>query len=139
MNLKWIGLVVVSACLLGCSSKGTFGMNWGRVDETRSGIEKVIAEPDRRVALYAVIDSYVAKAGTLTDEVTVIRTDIVEKNRDYDTTREDLQKQYDELAEKLDDLLDLARDHGEQLRTLCSEEEWEEIFDHSDKLMNFKI
>ena len=136
--MKWIFILIGTVFLFGCSSKVTFGLNRGRVEETRSSIDKVIEEPDRQAEMHAVVDSYVSRAGELTEKVTVIRQQIVEKNRDYDTTREELQNLYDQLNDKLDQLLDLARDHSMKLRALCSEEEWEDIFDHEDDLVNFK-
>jgi len=124
--------------LAGCSSKVTFGINRGRVDETRKGIETVIADPERRAKIQAIVDSYVADAEIITEEIITLRADIVEKNRDYDTTREELEALYDELEGQLDRLIEAAAEHGAELRKLCSEDEWEEIFDHGDDMLNFK-
>lgn len=136
--VKVLMIGLVGSCLFGCSSKVTFGLNRGRVKESRSRIDKVIAEPERRAEIHAVVDSYVAAAGKLADEVKAIRQQIVEKNQDYDATREELQKLYDQLGDNLDQLVDSARDHSMELRKLCSEEEWEEIFDNDDDIVNFK-
>jgi hypothetical protein len=127
----------LAAGLTGCSSKVTFGLNIGRVAETREEIDKVIAEPERRAKLQAIVDSYVAEAERITEEVKAIRLKIVEKNRDYDTTREELEALYGEIAGKLDQLVAAAAEHSAEMRTLCSKEEWEKIFDHDDDLLNF--
>ena len=129
---------LLAAVLIGCSSKVTFGINRGRVHETRQGIEAVIAEPERRAEMQAIVDAYIAEAEAITEEVKILRAEIVEKNRDYDTTRGELQAVYDEIEGKLDRLVATAAEHAAQLRSLCSEKEWEEIFDHDDDMMNFK-
>lgn len=129
---------MLAAGLTGCSSKVTFGINRGRVDETREGIETVIADPARRAKMQAIVDVYVAEAEEITEEVKALRAEIVEKNRDYDTTRGELQALYDEIEGHLDRLVAAAAEHGEELRKLCSEDEWEEIFDHDGDILNFK-
>lgn len=129
---------MLAAGLTGCSSKVTFGINRGQVHDTKQGIETVIAEPERRAQMQAIVDAYIAEAEAITEEVKTLRAEIVEKNRDYDTTRGELQALYDDIAEQLDRLVATAAEHAEQLRSLCSEEEWEEIFDHDEALLNFK-
>ena len=131
-----LGLILIG--LTSCSSKATFGLNWGRVEESRASIDKVIAEPERRAEVHAVVDAYVADAGKIADEVKAIRMEIVEKNREYDTTREELQALYDQIESKLDQLVATAAEHGAELRKHCSKAEWEEIFDHDDDMVNFK-
>jgi len=141
MKIKSLWMPVaalLAAGLIGCSSKVTFGINRGRVHDTKQGIETVIAEPERRAQMQAIVDAYIAEAEAITEEVKTLRADIVEKNRDYDTTRQELQALYDEIEGKLDRLVAIAAEHGAELRSLCSEEEWEEIFDHDDALLNFK-
>ena len=103
-----LGLILIG--LTSCSSKATFGLNWGRVDETRMGIDQLIAEPERRVAMHAVVDAYATEAKEIMAEIKADREKIVEKNRDYDTSREELQALYDHIHHKLDQLIALARD-----------------------------
>lgn len=129
--------VMLAAGLAGCSSKVTFGINRGRVDETREGIETVIADPERRAKMQVIVDGYVAEAEEIIAEVKALRAEIVEKNRDYDTTREELQALYDEIEGRLDRLVAVAAEYAAEMRQRCSEDEWEEIFGHDD-LLNFK-
>ena len=68
---------MLAAGLTGCSSKVTFGINRGRVDETREGIETVIADPARRAKMQAIVDVYVAEAEEITEEVKALRAEIV--------------------------------------------------------------
>ena len=136
--LNVIMICLVGSCLFGCSSKMTFGLNWNRVEKTRSSIDEIIEDPVQRGEMHALVDSYAAKAGKITDDVKAIRLQIVEQNRDYDTTRAELQGLYDQLNDKLGQLLDLARDHSMKLRAMCSAAEWEDIFEHEDDLVNFK-
>ena len=88
--LQLLMAVILAAGLSGCSSKVTFGLNIGRVAETREEIDRVIAEPERRAKMQAIVDAYVAEAERITEEVKAIRQEIVAKNRDYDTTRAEL-------------------------------------------------
>jgi hypothetical protein len=128
---------LLAAGLAGCSSKVTFGLNMGRVSETREGIETVITDPDRRAQMQAVVDAYITEAEAIAEEVRILRADIVEKNRDYSTSRGELEALYDEIGEQLNELIAAAAEHGAELRKLCSEDEWEKIFDHDDNLLNF--
>lgn len=138
MSMRRGFLVMACAALLaGCSSKVTFGLNMGRVKETRSEIERVIPEKERQVEMQAIVDAYVADAGAIAEEAKALREKVVELNRDYDTPRAEMQAVYDELNGKVEQLIAAAAKHGAELRKLCTKEEWEEIFDHSDDMVNF--
>lgn len=132
-----LGLFLIG--LTGCSSKATFGLNWGRVDDTRQGIDELVADPERSAAMHAVVDGYATEAKEIMAEIKADREEIVEKNRNYDTTREELQELYDHIHNKLDQLIALARDRSMEMRQLCSEEEWNEIFEDNDEFMNFEF
>ena len=134
---KCMMILAASAILMGCSSKVTFGINMGRVQETREGIETAIADPARRAEMQAVVDAYIAEAEAIADEVKALRTEIVRKNRDYDTTRWELEELYNEIEQQLERLVATAAEHAAEMRTLCSEEEWEQIFGHDGDMLNF--
>lgn len=136
MRKSWMFILVGLLCLAGCRSKVPFGLNWDRVEETRSSINEIIVEPERRANMQGVLDSYTAQAGKIMEEVKTIRKQIVEKNRDYDTTRAELQALYDQLNAQLDQLMIVARDQSLELKTFCSKAEWEQIFDHAEDLVN---
>lgn len=131
-------LALMLTSLTGCKSKEAFGLNMERVDETRALIQAEIPDADRANNMLAVVDSYEAEAKVLVNEVKAKRSEIVEANRDYDTTREELQNLYDQLGKSLAQLAESAKQHSLKLRSHCSEEEWGEIFDDEDRLINFK-
>ena len=125
--------------LTGCQSKVAFGINTGRVDKTRSAIEKTIDEPERRAAILELINRFEQEAKIANDETIAIRAQIIEANRDYDTTREDLEKLYDELEVLLQRQADTAKRISMDARKLCSEEEWKKIAAHRTEVINFKF
>lgn len=137
-KLLWmLAAALLLAGLYGCKSKDVFGLNLERVDETRAVIQSEIPDAKRAADMLAVVDAYEADAKAIINDVKATRVEIVEANRKYDTTREDLQKLYDQLSEKLAALAESAKQNSLKLRTLCSEEEWEDIFDHDDRMLNF--
>jgi len=133
-----LGVLLISSGLAGCKSKDSLGLNPERVDKTRAAIQAEIPDAERRHAMLAVVDSFQADVQKPLKEVKAIRLQIVEANRDYDTTREQLQQLYDELGILLDRQGKSVKEHSLKLRTLCSEAEWDEIFDHDDKAIEFK-
>ncbi len=136
--MKRLFILVVVLAVAGCRSNESFGLNPERLEETRSAIEATIREPERRVAMLTSMDSFQMEVQKIIAEVTTIRLKIVEANRDYDTTREQLQQLYDELGGQLDRLGDTVKAYSLKLRALCSEAEWDGIFDHDDKAFGFK-
>ena len=130
-------LMLLLAVLPGCKSKVAFGLNTGRVDKTRGAIEKTIDEPERRTAILELINRLEQEAKTISDEAIAIRARIAEANRDYDTTREELEALYDELGHLLQQQADFAKQLSMEARTLCSEEEWEKIMSHRTEAINF--
>ena len=134
-----LGVLLISSGLAGCkSTEESFGLNPERVDKTRAAIQAEIPDAERRHAMLAVVDSFPADVQKPLKEIKAIRLQIVEANRDYDTTREQLQQLYDELGILLDRQGKSVKEHSLKLRTFCSEAEWDEIFAHGDKAFEFK-
>ena len=133
-------LTLALASLTGCkSAEKAFGLNPERIDKTRATIASEIPDAERQQAMLAVIADFEKEALAISDEVTALRAKIVEANRDYDTTREQLQKLYDGLGVQLERLGSTTKEYSLKLRTLCSEEEWETVFAHDDDAVNFKF
>ena len=133
-------LALALASLTGCKSTDQqLGLNPERVDKTRAAIASEIPDAERQQAMLAVVADFEAEAQSIVDEVTVLRSKIVEANRDYETPREQLQKLYDGLGVQLERLGNTTKVHSLKLRTLCSEEEWEMIFDHDDDAVEFNF
>jgi len=133
-----MGVMLISVGLVGCKSKDSFGLNPERIDKTRAAIRSEIPDSERRQAMLAVVDSFDVEAQKIIGEVKAIRLQIVEANRDYDTTRDQLQQMYDEIGVQQGRLGKAVKEHSLKLRTLCSETEWDEIFAHGDKAFEFK-
>ena len=133
-------LTLALASLAGCkSSEKSFGLNSERLDKTRAAIQVEIPDAERQQALLAVVADFEMETQSIVDEVTALRAKIVEANRDYDTTREQLQKLYDGIGVQLERLGNATKEYRFKLRELCSEAEWDEIFDHDDDAVEFKF
>ena len=132
-------LMLMLVVLSGCKSKVAFGINTGRVDKTRSAIEKTINEPERRAAILELVDRFEQGAKAASEEAVAIRAQIIEVNRNYDTTREELETLYDELGRLLQKQADTAKQLSMEARKLCTEEEWKKITAHRTDAVNFKF
>lgn len=135
-----MGVLLVTAGLMGCKSAETsFGLNPERLDKTRAAILAEIPEVERRQSMLAVVDLFDVETQKIAEDIKGIRQRIVEANRSYDTTREQLQQMYDELGAQLDRLGQTTKEHSLKLRALCSKAEWEAVFAHDDDAVNFNF
>jgi acetolactate synthase regulatory subunit len=132
-------MTLALATLAGCkSTEDSLGLNSERLDKTRAAIQTEIPDAERSKAMLAIANSFDAEAQEIIEDTKAVRLQIVEANRSYDTTREQLQQLYDELGAQIERLGNTTKEHSLKLRTLCSEAEWEEIFDHDDEVIEFK-
>ena len=144
MNIKTIRMrgflfsaVVLVLGLAGCKSDDHLESLEGNPEKTRENIVKEVDDPERVEQLLALVDTHEEKVAAIKEEVTVIREELARKNRDFNTSRSELQALYEQLYAKLDILLAAIRDDSMQMKQLCSEEEWDAIFTHRKPL--FKI
>jgi hypothetical protein len=72
-------------------------------------------------------------------EVTALRLQIVEANRDYDTTRADLELLYGELGKRAERLVATVKEHSLDLRMHCSESEWAKLADTKTQTLGFSF
>ena len=136
-----LSVLVVSAGLMGCKSAAdkSLGLNPERLDKTRTAIRAEIPDVERRQAMLDGIAAYEVEVQAIFDEVKALRAKIAEVNRDYDTTRGQLQELYDEIGIQLERLGNSVKTHSLKLRKLCSEAEWDKIFKHDGDAVNFKF
>ena len=134
--LSLVLLIGLAGCKL---SEKSFGLSPERLDKTRAAIASEIPDVERRQALLDGIAAYEVEVQAIFDEIKALRAKIAEVNRDYDTTREQLQGLYDEIGVQLERLGDSVKTHSLKLRTFCSEEEWDRIFEHDGDAVNFKF
>ena len=111
----------------GCSSKMTFGINRGQIQETQSVIDETIPEAERREALQAIIASYQTQVLEIEAEALELRQQIHALNRDFDAPREELEVRYDRLGELTAACGQVVKQHSLEAKALCTDEEWEEI------------
>lgn len=144
-KIRWagkmvLGVLLISGGLAGCKSgEETSGLNLERVDESRHAILSTVPEPERRMAMLAIVDSMQAELKAVGADVLRLRQKIVEENRDYDTTRDDLEALYAQLGSQLETLTDSVTKHSLQLREHCSKSEWKKITSHETEAFQFKF
>lgn len=139
MKCKMIVIVASLMLFSGCRSKVGFGINRGQIKDTGSVIETVISEPERQAALLKIVENYKQDAGEIEKEAIELRLQIVELNRNYDTTREELDARYSRLAELTKQLGDTVKKYSMQARALCSEDEWKRIAPKKNDPFNFEF
>ena len=137
MKLQIMGLMLGLALLVGCKSSNTFGLNPERVGETRSAILSTINDPDRSADMLAIVDAMEVEVNAIGAETLDLRQRIVVADRDYDTTRADLEKLYADLGTLIGRLGVTAKVHSLLLREQCTKAEWREIISDESKTFEF--
>lgn len=144
MNIKTIWttlspalLLLIMICIVGCRSDEVSGPTWENLETTRKNIAREIDDPQRAEQLLALVDSHEIKVAVITDEVELIRQELERKNRDFTSSRAELQALYDQLYAKIDQVLATIRDDSLEMKQQCSEEEWQGIFAH--RKQRFKL
>jgi hypothetical protein len=139
MKCKLIFLAVSLMSFSGCRSKVAFGVNQGQIKDTRSEIESIIPEPERQEALLKIVEGYKANIVVIEKEAIELRQQVIELNRDYDTSREELELRYARLAELTEQFGNTVKVYSMKARTLCSEEEWKRIAPKKSEPFNFEF
>lgn len=132
-------LMMGLATVTGCKSKDAFNLNTSRIDETRTVVEKTIIEPERRVAVLELLATFEGEMKSIETKAVGLRAQIVEANRSYETTREELEKIYEQLGEQLALLGETTKQYSLELRKHCSEDEWKKITSNWSDGINFKF
>lgn len=136
--MRLIGIVFL-VLIAGCKSKGTALLNAERVAESRAIIESSISDPERRSTMLEIVDAMEAQMTDVGAEVRALRQQIVEANRNYATTRADLELLYDELGKRVILLTTTVKDHSLKLRAQCSASEWTQLVDTKTETFNFSF
>jgi hypothetical protein len=125
----------IACCLLllaglwGCRSASPEKFIADQQEETRAAIRSVVKDPQRSAAMLAVVDVFQADVKTIAADTAEIRKRIAAAQADYDTSRAEMQKLYDELGVQVDRLCGSAKRHSTELRRQCSEVEWNAIME----------
>ena len=136
-GIRAVAFVLAMTCFFGCKSKDSFVLNPDRVDETRSAIRSSVEDPARCDAMLAIVNAMEGEVTAAGSEVKELRQQIVEANRNYDTTREELEQLYADLGVQAERLATSVKVHSLQLREQCTESEWNRITSHKTKAFEF--
>lgn len=137
MRAKMIYIAGALLLLSGCRSKVAFGINRGRIQDSRTVIQTIISEPERQEALLEIVDAYKRDIRVIEKEAIVLRQEIVELNRVYATPREELEVRYNRLGELTEQLGHTVKMHSMSARALCSEDEWKQIAPKKSEVFHF--
>lgn len=137
MKCKLIAVLLPLVLLAGCRSKVAFGINRGRIQDSKATIESIIPEPERQEALLKIVDAYKRDLSAIEKEAITLRQEIVELNRVYDTPRAELEARYNRLGELTEQLGDAVKQYSMSARALCSEDEWKQIAPKKKEVFHF--
>jgi regulator of replication initiation timing len=139
--MKFTSILVVALLVLntGCKSTDSTGLNPERVDETRAIIASAIEDSQRRATMLAIVDSMESQITEIGAEVGELRQQIVEANREYDTTRADLELLYAELEKRVERITATLKEHSLDLRRNCTASEWAKIVDTKTETFGFSF
>ena len=129
MKWSWMCCLLLMAGLWGCKSASPEQFVTDQQEETRAAIRSVVKDPQRSGAMLAVVDVFQADVKTIAADTAEIRKRIAAAQADYDTSRAEMQKLYDELGVQVDRLCGSAKRHSMELRRQCSEVEWNAIME----------
>jgi hypothetical protein len=133
-----ISLAAIMVGLAGCKSNDPAeGLNEKRVDATRSAIQSAVPDAALRKEMLAVVDQYDRELKQVAASIKKTRAAIVKANADYATERATLEGMYAQLGEEVRQMGHVLRDHNFELRKLCTAEQWKQIADDNDTLVNF--
>ena len=127
-------LFMVAGMLVGCKSMTPMESTKAAGEEVRILINENVADTVKAKQLIALVDAAELDMKAFVEERSAINRKIVEKNTDYNATREDMQKLYDELNEKSKAMgLKLAQLHID-MQKLSTPEEWKKISSNKDRI-----
>lgn len=130
-------VLMLAGLLAGCKSTSEFGLNENRMNQTRNLISTTVSDPERSKAMLAIVDSLQRKVREVESKALVVRDRLTEANRNYDTSRPELEQLYAKLGELTVQLGNTAKTHSLELRALCSQEEWGTIAAHKTEALHF--
>ena len=87
--------------------------------------------------MLAIVDSLQREVKKVESKALAVRDRLTETNRNYDTSRPELEKLYDKLGELTVQLGNSAKTHSLELRALCSQDEWSTIASHKTEAIHF--
>lgn len=130
-------LLLVSGLMAGCKSPSGFGINETRQEKTRNAILREVASPERQNKLLAVVNAFQQECQSIGDRTVSLRTQISEANRNYGTSRTELESLYSNLGELTVQFGETVKTRSLEFRALCSQDEWEQIASHKTEAVHF--
>ena len=95
-----LGLLLSLALLPACKSLTPMQATQLSKDDTYELIVDSITDPAKADQLLALLNSYEAELVVIYDERVALNKELVELNKNYDTTRDEMQKVYDTINDK---------------------------------------
>jgi hypothetical protein len=133
-----ISLAAIMVGVTGCKSDDPVeGLNEDRVDTTRSAIQSTVPDAALRGKMIAVVGQFEVDLNQIGDSIKQTRAAILKANAEYTTDRATLEKMYAKLGDDVRQLGRVLRDRNMELRELCTAEQWDDIADDNDPLVNF--
>lgn len=124
-----------AACMLsGCKSLSPAEATLAAGDEVRLLINQNISDTAKAKRMIALIDKLELDMKLFAEERLLINKAIVEKNADYNATREDMQKLYDDLNDKSKAMaLKIIQLHVD-IQKLSTPAEWKKITSNKNRM-----
>ena len=129
-------LVIVAAVFTGCGKKemAPYGPGGAWVEDMRSRITENIADPDKAIQLIEQVDRIEIVLTDLDNELRGYYQKMEALDEDYNSTREEWQKEFDSFNEYRAGAVDKLIDITIEMRRIAGREDWEVISDMEETL-----
>jgi predicted nucleic acid-binding Zn-ribbon protein len=129
-------LVIVAAVFTGCGKKemAPYGPGGAWVEDMRSRITEKITDPDKATQLIEQVDRIEMVLTDLDNELRGYYKKMEALDEDYNSTREEWQKEFDSFNEYRAGAVDKLIDITIEMRRIAGREDWEVISDMDETL-----
>ena len=140
-NKRALFLSALGICLLvGCSSPETpkATVNDARIKDVKERINKHVKDADRATAMHAIVNELRAGLENYQISINAKRNALIQANRNYATTRQELEEIYDSMNGEIVEMMTYAQDAHFRLKQLATETEWNGVAGGRKKLFGFQ-
>jgi len=131
-----LAAVIVAAVFTGCGKKemAPYGPGGAWVEDMRSRITEKITDPDKATQLIEQVDRIEMVLTDLDNELRGYYKKMEALDEDYNSTREEWQKEFDSFNEYRAGAVDKLIDITIEMRRIAGREDWEVISDMDETL-----
>ncbi len=131
-----LALVIVAAVLTGCGKKemAPYGPGGAWVEDMRSRITENIADPDKATQLIEQVDRIEIVLTDLDHELRGYYKKMEALDEDYNSTREEWQKEFDSFNECRSRAVDKLIDITIEMKRIAGREDWKVVSDMDETL-----